>query len=149
MPELANLSTKAWTSRGVPADAGAVGPERLQHVKGGDRGEVVDFIRVGRYDVVAWFKPLLVRAGIQAYRFWAVHLKLFRAGFHREIAGSGVVFYVRVGTDIRCPPLYIFHGLGLGDIAFNISCVSIVPPSTAFLPCYSPAKVSPLTLTSC
>jgi pimeloyl-ACP methyl ester carboxylesterase len=91
-----------------------------------------DFSRLGRFPVYCAFKPTLVRLGIAVYRLWHVHAKLRMEGFSYECPHSwahGITFWYRVGRDTRRPPLYFFHGLGLGAAPYidNILC-SLVRP---------------------
>ena len=87
----------------------------------------INFSRVGSHAFNAWFKPLPLRAGIRAIRFWKCHVKLRRAGFRRRLAGYGVVFWTLNGDRTMAdsnndsfskPPLFIMHGIGFGCIPY-------------------------------
>ena len=106
----------------------------------------INFSRIGANDLTAWFKPIPLRLLIWAVRFWCCHIQLRRAGFHRRLAGHGVVFWTRNGYEEEGyefehsskhvhadssnfsdratpptgehPPLFIMHGIGFGCVPY-------------------------------
>jgi pimeloyl-ACP methyl ester carboxylesterase len=80
----------------------------------------IDFIRIGQSDVTPWFKPFFVRLCVFLYRWYTVHYQLRLQGFEHEIyLPSGVTFWTRHGSSSKQPPLFLFHGMGLGAAPYT------------------------------
>lgn len=89
----------------------------------GANTSVVDFIRIGRGSINAFYKPLAVQITLSIARLYAER-EMREMGFVRSVGNNNVVFWIkefrRTGDESpsTARPLFFFHGLGFGIVPY-------------------------------
>ena len=86
------------------------------------RSDVVDFVRVGRASIDAFYKPIPVRLIMLIMRRYAER-EMVQMGFTRTVGESCIVYWKRPQMTKRddsraIRPLFFLHGLGFGIVPY-------------------------------
>ena len=86
------------------------------------RGDVVDFARIGRPSIDAFYKPIPVRLTMLIMRSYAER-EMRQMGFTRTVGSSHIVYWKRPQVTKRddsraIRPLFFLHGLGFGIVPY-------------------------------
>lgn len=86
------------------------------------RSDIVDFVRVGRSSVDAFYKPIPVRLTMLIMRSYAER-EMRQMGFTRTVGASCIVYWKRPQVSKRddsraIRPLFFLHGLGFGIVPY-------------------------------
>lgn len=86
------------------------------------RSDVVDFVRIGRGSINAFYKPLPVRLVMLGMRCYAER-EMRQMGFTRAVGASSIVYWTRPQRTKRddsraIRPLFFLHGLGFGIVPY-------------------------------
>jgi pimeloyl-ACP methyl ester carboxylesterase len=86
------------------------------------RTDVVDFVRIGRASVDAFYKPIPIRLAMLVMRSYA-EKEMRQMGFTRTVGASSIVYWKRPQVAKRddsraIRPLFFLHGLGFGIVPY-------------------------------
>jgi pimeloyl-ACP methyl ester carboxylesterase len=86
------------------------------------RSDVVDFVRVGRGSINAFYKPIPVRVLMLCMRCYAER-EMRQMGFTRTVGAGSIVYWRRPQRTKRddsraIRPLFFLHGLGFGLVPY-------------------------------